>query len=352
MPDGTDAFTIFNTQYATANAYTAPDKTLYYFTKNDDIYDSLKLLLEMYFTPTFTTLGIEKEKSIIISEINMYKDNPSYRMNIKGVNQLYPNDDYSYPIIGDEESVSNITKEDLYDAYDAFYTPNNSVLCIVGYYDENELFRFIDKVLEGLTIRNTITAEKLKTVTSRLPKKSISIEEAVSQTEAMILLRNDKINNLDPISCEKVLGILEAILNVSSRYYQELYNKKYFENDIDYQVVTFNESSYIMISAPTKKPKAFINSIINKIMSLSKEDIDSILVDVYLKYLKSSSILKLDSIEALGDTLLSLALEDIDYFKALEDIINLSYNDLLEIIDDIRNSSFTSLIFKPKSGNE
>lgn len=109
MPDGSDAFMTFNTQNASANAYTASDKTIYYFTKNEDISDSLRLLLEMYFTPVFTKEDIEREKSIIISEIRMYEDNVGYQITQQGVGLLYPKDDYSYPITGDEKSVKETT---------------------------------------------------------------------------------------------------------------------------------------------------------------------------------------------------------------------------------------------------
>lgn len=348
MPDGSDAFTKFNLDNAVANAYTSSDKTIYYFTKNDNIYNCLKLLIEMYFTPSFKKESIEKEKNIIISEINMYKDNPGYRITQYGINHAYPNDDYSYPIIGDEESVKNTTIEDLYAAYNAFYTPSNSVLCIVGEYNEHELFKFIEDVLDNLNINEKEEAIKLNSINSKYVLKPQSILEKVSQDEALVILRNDNITNKDSVSCEKILGILESILNISSDFYQFLYKKKYFENDIDYQVVTYLESSYVIINAPSKKPKAFAETIINKLKNLTIEDINPTLVNIYLKYLKSKSILKLDSIESLGDTLLSLALENINYFESLEEIINLKLEDLYALINEIKASSMTYLIVKSK----
>ena len=62
MPDGTDAFDKFNKLNSIANAYTASDKTLYFFTTTENIFDSLKLLIDMYFTPYFKEEDIEKKK--------------------------------------------------------------------------------------------------------------------------------------------------------------------------------------------------------------------------------------------------------------------------------------------------
>lgn len=345
MPDGSDAFMTFNTQNASANAYTASDKTIYYFTKNEDISDSLKLLLEMYFTPVFTKEDIEREKSIIISEIRMYEDNVGYQITQQGVSLLYPKDDYSYPITGDEKSVKETTPEDMYEAYHAFYTPQNSVLCIVGDYDKEQLFSFIEDVLSRLEFLPAET-KKLKTIESLAPLAPMTVKERVSQDEVLILVRMDKMTNQDALGCEKLLGVLESILSVSSAFYQSLSRRRLFDNDIDYQVITYSESSYLMISAPSRKPETFAKAVIKKLKTLSEEDIDSKLTELYLKHLKAKSILNQDSVEALGDTVLSLALEDIDYFRSLEDILALTGEDLKECLDIISSGQMTWLITK------
>ena len=150
MPDGTDAFDTFSKLNASANAYTAIDKTIYYFTTNDDFYAPLKLLLEMYFSPHFDSEDVENEKSIIISELNMNLDDVSYKIRAKSLEEAYPNDYYSMPILGTEESIKSINEKDLYNAYFDFYTPNNSELVIVGDLDENYLIKYIDDILSNL----------------------------------------------------------------------------------------------------------------------------------------------------------------------------------------------------------
>ncbi len=345
MPDGSDAFLTFNKQNASSNAYTASDKTMYYFTKNEEIADSLKLLIEMYFTPVFTEEDIAREKKIIQSEIHMYQDNPGYKITQRGLKLLYPNDDYSYAITGDDESVENTTIQDMYDAYHAFYTPQNSVLCIVGDYDKDEVFSFVEEIMSGLTFSLAET-KKLATIQSKGPLRPTMVEENISQDEALILVRIDDITNQDPLGCEKILGVLESILSVSSEFYQSLNKKKLFDNDIDYQVITYHESSYIMITAPSKKPEAFAKTILKKLKSLTEEDIDPKLVELYLRHLKSKNILNQDSIESLGDTILSLALEDIDYEASLEEILSLSLEDLKKCIPLIQKGKMTYLISK------
>lgn len=350
MPDGSDAFQTFTKLNSQANAYTASDKTIYYFTNNDSIYNSLELLLNMYFNPYFPSWSVENEKGIINSEINMYFDNVGYRISQKCMSMLYPNDYYSYPIIGYTCDVLKITSDDLYASYKANYTIYNTVLCVVGDYKEEELVDFLENIFKKMdnAIVSNNNIEYGKTITSSDVLNPAIIYENVMQDEVNILLRIDEVTNLDAISCEKLLGVLEAVLSVSSKFYMELEKKHLFDNDLDFQVVTYKESSYITISAPSKKPKKLALEIINKLKNLTSDDIDEELVELYFKHLKSKSILALDSVEGIGENVLSLALENIDYNKGIDDILNLNYDSIKSSIKAINNAKMTYLIVKTK----
>lgn len=350
MSDNSDAFQTFTKFNSLANAYTASDKTIYYFTNNDSIYKSLELLLNMYFSPYFPSWSIEKEKGIINSEINMYFDNVGYRISQKCMSMLYPNDYYSYPITGYTSDVLNISSDDLYASYKVNYTIDNSVLCIAGDYNLDEVVDFIENVfkkMNNLSISHDKTTHG-KTITSNDVLEPDLIYENVMQDEVNILLRIDDVTNYDAISCEKLLGVLEAILSVSSAFYNDLEKKHLFDNDLDFQVVTYKESSYITISAPSRKPKELAVEIINKLKCLKSDDIDEELVDLYFKHLKAKSILASDSVEEIGENVLSLALENIDYNKGIEDILNLSYDSIKSSIKAINNAKMTYLIVKSK----
>jgi hypothetical protein len=164
-----------------------------------------------------------------------------------------------------------------------------------------------------------------------------------------VLLRLDDVTNSDLVSCEKIIGVLDTILSISSSFSESLMKKKLFENDIDYSVVTTAESSFVVISAPSEKSIKFINAIIRKLNNLTVEDIDDDLLEIYLRHLKSKSIGALDNIDYLGDQILSLALEDLDYFGMLDNIINLKKDDFIDTVNSIRSSMKTYLITKNKN---
>ena len=182
------------------------------------------------------------------------------------------------------------------------------------------------------------TALKLNTIKSKNVLKPEKLEIKSSQSEAVVLLRIDDITNKDKNSCEVILAIIDALLNVSSKFYKMLEDKKLFDNDFDYQVVTSDSSSYVMIFASSKHPKSLAKAIINKLNDLDVNDIEKRLVDLYLKHLKANQLLEEDSIDTLGENVLSLALEDIDYFTSQAELLNLTYDDILKYLPKIRDS--------------
>ena len=71
-PEG-DIFSKFATQGASANAYTSFDRTVYLFTATGEVEANLDTLLHFVQNPYFTDENVEKEKGIIVQEIDMYK---------------------------------------------------------------------------------------------------------------------------------------------------------------------------------------------------------------------------------------------------------------------------------------
>ena len=165
--EGFDAFSKFTKMNASSNAYTTNDKTVYYFQTNDDLKNPLSLLLNMYYNPYFTDSNVESEKDIINSELKMNMDDVGYLYSNKILEEVYPDDDYSKLILGTEEDIKSITKEDLYQAYNAFYTPKNTVLCVVSDIEPNELFRFVDNELKKYQYSDS-NAIKLSSIEQRL----------------------------------------------------------------------------------------------------------------------------------------------------------------------------------------
>lgn len=105
---------------ADVNAFTTLDRTTYYFSTIDHFEESLELLLK--FTSEFTSSEdtVNHEKRIIEQEINMYQDDPDYRVYLGCLQSLYPNTILGQDIAGSIDSIKKITAKDLKNNFDYF----------------------------------------------------------------------------------------------------------------------------------------------------------------------------------------------------------------------------------------
>lgn len=347
MPDGSDAFSGFTAMNATANAYTTTDKTLYFFTTTDRIWDPLSLLLNMYFTPHFTEEAVEHEKDIICSEIKMYEDKADAAIVQKLMEALYPDDSLSCPIAGTKQSVLKTTAEDLNNAYETFYHPQNSHLVIVSKEDPKPIFDQIERLMDSFCFL-PIDFQKKQTVLSDHVIDSVTIHGKTSQTQAWVALRMDSARTV-PLFCHLMIGILDCLFSPLAAFYQKLSKQKAFLADIDYTVVTQEETAYLILSAITNHPEDFIKQVTEKIKTVQIEDLDEQILDLYLKHLKAKQISQLDSIENLGDEILSLALEEIDYFAEQKQIALLKTEDFKPYLSYLHEASIVQAISYKKS---
>lgn len=146
-PDGEDTFLKFSRLSANANAYTSHERTCYLFSASEQVEEGLEVLLESVFTPYFTEENVNKEKGIVIEEINMYMDDPGdalYRALLRGLYEQCPVKDN---ICGTAGSVKKMTAERLYDAYERYYRPDNMVLSICGKCDLEAVNATLDRLL-------------------------------------------------------------------------------------------------------------------------------------------------------------------------------------------------------------
>ncbi|MDY7046848.1 pitrilysin family protein, partial [Virgibacillus sp. M23] len=116
-----DVFQDFSKQGASANAFTSFTRTAYLFSSTSNVERNLETLIDFVQDPYFTEKTVEKEKGIIGQEINMYDDNPDWRLYFGVIENMYKEHPVRIDIAGTVESISHITKDLLYECYETFY---------------------------------------------------------------------------------------------------------------------------------------------------------------------------------------------------------------------------------------
>lgn len=115
------------------NAFTGKEEICIYasFTKNH-VKRASELLADIALNSSFPLKEIQKEKEIVLDEINSYLDSPSDKIFDDFEAYLFKGHTLGNNILGTKESVNSFTHENLLDYVGRFFTANNIVISFVG----------------------------------------------------------------------------------------------------------------------------------------------------------------------------------------------------------------------------
>ncbi|WP_333859168.1 M16 family metallopeptidase [Clostridium sp.] len=128
------------------NAFTGKEATCFYVKVLDSHLDlAIDVISDMLFNSKFLPEDIEKEKGVIIEEINMSEDSPEDVLSDLHSRAMWGKDSISFPILGSIDTVKSFTQEDLIEYISSYYIPENSVISVAGNVDLNNVEKLIEK---------------------------------------------------------------------------------------------------------------------------------------------------------------------------------------------------------------
>jgi len=117
---------------AQANAFTSEENTVYYMTILPEYFEKgMDILCDML-RSTFVQEEFDMEKKVILEEIALYQDKPSFVLYEKALRKYFTNHPAGNSVLGTHKSVSDITREQMLAYFNARYTPSNMVLAVSG----------------------------------------------------------------------------------------------------------------------------------------------------------------------------------------------------------------------------
>ena len=115
------------------NAYTSKDQTGFYVkAANKHLAVLVDVLSDMLLNSKFETAEIERERGVIIEEINLYEDTPSRKIGEIYEELLYGDTPLGWDIGGKKETIGKIQRDDFLDYIKGLYAPENTVVVIAG----------------------------------------------------------------------------------------------------------------------------------------------------------------------------------------------------------------------------
>ena len=138
---------------------------------------ALDVLSDLLLNSRFDTKDIEKERQVIIEEINMNLDIPQQRVDMLIDELLWPEQPLGREVTGYKETVSSLTRERLLNYVARRYMPNNTVLSIAGNIQHQETMAQIESLFgkwaAGELTTGYITNDKQTEARVRIEPKDI-----------------------------------------------------------------------------------------------------------------------------------------------------------------------------------
>jgi predicted Zn-dependent peptidase len=115
------------------NAYTAKEEMcLYASFSKEHTKRAIDLLADLSINSVFPEKELEREKEVILDEINSYLDSPSDKIFDDFDDALFKDHPLGFNILGTKESVSGFTRQDLISYVNDYFTADNLVVSFVG----------------------------------------------------------------------------------------------------------------------------------------------------------------------------------------------------------------------------
>lgn len=115
------------------NAFTSKDYTGYYIKATTSHFEEMiDLLSDILLRPLFENKEIEKEKGVIVEEINMYEDQPQSKVGDLFENLTYKGTTLGYDVTGTKDTVVKFDRSTFTNYIGQLYFPNNAVLVVAG----------------------------------------------------------------------------------------------------------------------------------------------------------------------------------------------------------------------------
>ncbi len=172
----------------------------------------------------FDSQEIQKEREVVYGEMRLYKDNPDRYLSQMVFDTAFKQHPYAIPIIGYEELLRALKREDFVDYYQTHYAPNNIVLSIAGNVSSQEILPKVREIFKDF-VRKPAVIRNLAPEPPQINERRNLAEYPTDLTRVSLAYSGVSLRDPDMFAMD-VLAILLG-QGESSRLYKEVFlNKK------------------------------------------------------------------------------------------------------------------------------
>jgi predicted Zn-dependent peptidase len=288
----------FDVLGGSANAFTTRENTCLHATVLDsNLSKLLELFADLLGNSLFTDEEIERERQVILQEINMVEDMPDDHIHDLFAGLLWPMHPLGKTILGSHEIVSAMDSKKLQEYVQKYYTTDKIVIAAAGKVDHDDFVSLWQKVFEKFGQESDPVLER--NVPPLLPASRKIYTKPLEQ--AHILLGTYGLSMVDADRFGYLL--LNVLLggNMSSRLFQEIREKRGLAYSIYSYIDSYSDCGYLAIymGVDRESVNESLSLIAREISTLQNTPVSEEELANTKDFIKSGMFLSMENMEAI-----------------------------------------------------
>jgi predicted Zn-dependent peptidase len=320
------------------NAFTGEEFTGYFAkVAANQLEIALDWVSDIYLNSLLPPKEIEKERKVLIEEINMYHDAPMMYIGELWKTLLYGDQPAGWDIAGTKESVSKITRKQILDYMRSQYVALNALVCVAGKFSSANI---VDNIKNYFSKIKVAPAQPKLPVLEEQKKPKVLIQfKKTDQTHLALGVRTHySLFNSQKYPAELLGVILGGMM--SSRLFDEVRNKLGLAYYVRTEVESDTDTGYLVSSAgiDNSRVEKAVSTILKEYQKISQKKVPEEELKKAKDNLKGKLVLTLESSDAQASF---YGIQELLEKKILtpEKIINIvdkiTTNDILKVAKDI-----------------
>lgn len=241
---------------AELNAFTSKENTAYYIKVMDEsVEQGLELLADIFVNSTFPEDELKREQSVVCEEIGMVLDTPDdYVHDLFSENIWGKGSGLGQTVLGTEETVKSISRNDLLSYIDSSYSNDRIVFACAGNIDEQRIEGLVTDALGGIERKGMPNAHV------RTPFRSgLNVHQRdLAESHVCIGLEGIAQDSPDRYAALLINTVLGG--GISSRLFQEVREKRGLAYSVYSFLSSYNDTGVWGLYAGTAKKN--VNKVI------------------------------------------------------------------------------------------
>jgi predicted Zn-dependent peptidase len=232
---------------------------------------ALQLLADMVQRPRLDEVELEKERRVVIEELNMYHDSPQDWVSVLADETVWPGLPLGREVAGTRQTIESISREAIRDYLATYYAPNNLIISVAGNLTHEWVTENIDELFGDWRPRSVPTFAPCP-----LPEGVARVQIEYRKTEQTnFCLLTPGVHHSSPDYYPIIL--LNAILGdgMSSRLFVEVREHQGLAYDVSTSPVSFHDTGVFVIysGVEPRRTDAALRAVLNELVRIRDTEV-------------------------------------------------------------------------------